>query len=127
MLCSKGHWMDDNMMICSQCAAIRGESAFRDLQIEFLRKVISGKSAYSLRLAKGTQKHLLMYTSCTRTFCGKELQVAPQIKYESYGEETLTKVCAGCRSELKRLVEEIQAAGNEEGTKAAAVVQKGAL
>jgi hypothetical protein len=106
MLCAKGHTMPDNLMMCPTCVAKKGDEAFRDLQVEFLRKVIRGEFSYSLRVAKSRERHVMMYASTTRTFCGLQLEASPNFKYEAYDTETLSHVCAGCRIEIARLVAE---------------------
>jgi hypothetical protein len=106
--CSKGHTMPENVLVCPICAATRGEDAFRKLQLEFLRKAVNRDFSYSLRIAKGTEKHVLMYSSYSRTFCGTELEMRPQIQYEAYDEDTLAKLCAGCRSAIASMVEEMR-------------------
>jgi hypothetical protein len=106
--CPKGHAIPEKALACPACAAERGEKAFHDLQIEFLRKAMKGVYSYSLRVVKGNDRHVLMYSSYSRTFCGKELESRPHIHYEAYDEDTLAKLCAGCRSVIASMVEEMR-------------------
>jgi hypothetical protein len=96
----------DKVLVCPTCWAQQGEMAFQGLQREFLRKAARHEFGYSVRIAKGNEKHVLMYSSFTRTFCGKDLQVKPQIHYEAYDDDTLAKVCAGCRIAIAGLMQE---------------------
>jgi hypothetical protein len=111
MICVKGHTVPDSHMVCPACTAQAGAEGFRGLQAEFLRKAAKGEWSYSLRVAfrvaKDDPRHVLMYLSPTRTFCGRELEQRPQIKYEHYNEETLAKVCAGCRMEIASIMREV--------------------
>jgi hypothetical protein len=110
MICVKGHTVPDSHMVCPACTAQAGAEGFRSLQAEFLRKAAKGEWPYSLRVAyrvaKNDVRHVLMYSSVTRTFCGKELEQRPHIKYERYCDETLAKVCAGCRMEIASIMRE---------------------
>jgi len=105
--CAKGHFIPNANLACPQCATERGEEAFRELQVEFLRKAANGEPNYTLRVARGGERHVLMYTSFTKAFCGKDLKAKPQIAYEPLGPDTLSKVCAGCRVEIKRALQEV--------------------
>jgi hypothetical protein len=104
--CPKGHFIPDNALACPTCAAERGEESFRRLQLEFLRKAVRGDFNYTLRIAKGSGQHVLMYSSYTRTFCGQELSVRLQIAYEPYSVDTLAKICSGCRIAITSAVKE---------------------
>jgi hypothetical protein len=106
MLCAKGHLMADSAIACPACAAVRAEAALRELQVEFLRKTLNGEFSYALRIAKGIDRHVLMYSSHTRTFCGRDLEHRPKIDYQPYSAEAFGKICAGCRIEIARLVAE---------------------
>jgi hypothetical protein len=107
MICPKGHYVTENALACSQCATQRAEAAFRSLQAEFLRKAARGEFSYCLRVAKGRDRHVLMFSSYTRTFCGKELNAKPQIRYESYDDATVVNICASCRSAIASLMREV--------------------
>ena len=107
--CLKGHHIPENALTCPTCARERGEAAFRDLQVEFLRKAASGEFSYALRVAKGVDRHVLMYSSYTRAFCGQELTGKPQIQYAPYNADTLVGICAACRTEIARVLEEATA------------------
>lgn len=107
MICRNGHTVPDNVLICPACLAGRSDHALRELQIEFLRKVARGEFSYALRVAKGKERHVMMYGSWTRAFCGKELQAKPPITYEPYTDQTLEKVCAGCRIAIASVMQEV--------------------
>lgn len=109
MTCPKGHYIPDDSLVCPMCAARKAEAAMHALQLEFLRKAVNHESNYTLRVAKLPQRHVLQYSSYTRTFCGQELAAAPTIKYEPYETDTLLKVCAGCRAAIAAAVEEAMA------------------
>jgi hypothetical protein len=103
--CSKGHYVSNNALFCATCAMERSESALQELQTEFLRKAANGEPSYTLRVAKGSERHVVMYSSQTRTFCGQELATKPQIRYEAYNDKTLATICAGCRSTIASVME----------------------
>jgi hypothetical protein len=105
MLCAKGHSIPDNVLACPVCAAKRGEQAFHDLQVEFLRKVVRGEYSYALRIAKVREHHVMMYSSQTRTFCGRHLET-PQIRYEPYADDMFHSLCPDCRNVITSLIEE---------------------
>jgi hypothetical protein len=104
--CPKGHSIPDNALACPDCAMARGDEALYNLQLEFLRKAASGEVNYTLRVAKGADRHVLMYTSYTRTFCGRELKGKPRIGYEPYSADALSHVCTGCRIALTSALKE---------------------
>ena len=108
MTCPQGHWIPATKLTCPDCAIKRIAMGMRDLQLEFLHKAMDGGYSYPLRVAKGNERHVLMYTSFVHTFCGRELKTKPQIKYESFSDDTLSKICAGCRVEIRRLLQEDQ-------------------
>jgi hypothetical protein len=99
--------MPEKAIACPTCIGEQNDRAMRDLQVEFLRKVARAEFSYSLRVAKGGDRHVLMYSSYTRTFCGRDLPTKPHINYEPYDDVTLAKVCAGCRSAIRSLLEEV--------------------
>jgi hypothetical protein len=106
--CVKGHRVPDENLTCPECASARREQGLHEIQAEFLRKVVGGAFGYTLRVAKLPEKHVLMYTSYTRTFCGRELKAKPQISYQPYDAEALARVCAGCRIEIQRALQEVE-------------------
>ena len=95
--CPKGHAIPDKAVTCPDCAAEKGEEALQELQVEFLRKAQNGDWNYTLRVAKGPERHAVLYSTHSRTFCGRVLKVRPQIKYETYDERTLASLCPACR------------------------------
>ena len=103
--CDRGHFIPNANLTCPECAAARSERALREMQVEFLRKAVSGSIGYTLRVARGGDRHVLMYSSYTKTFCGHELKSKPQITYEPYSIDALSRVCSGCRVEIKRALE----------------------
>jgi hypothetical protein len=105
--CAQGHFIPEDKLTCPECATARGEEAFHSLQLEFLRKAADGEHNYTLRVAKGPDRHVLMYTSWVRTFCGQELKTKPQIAYEALDANALSRVCAGCRIEITRALQEV--------------------
>lgn len=107
MTCKNGHFMDDKLLVCRRCAEEQSEPAMHELQREFLRKVADGEYHYGLRVAKGPQRHVIMYSSHTRTFCGTELKTPQTIHYEEYNGETLAGVCPGCRRAILSVIEEL--------------------
>jgi hypothetical protein len=107
--CPKGHFIPDSALTCPRCATERGEAGMRALQLEFLRKAVSGDFSYTLRIARGNERHVLLYTSYSRAFCGKELGVRVQIAYEPYSDQTLAKICVGCRIAIASAVQEAMA------------------
>jgi hypothetical protein len=88
----------DNVLFCPTCAAKRSDEALWELQREFLRRCVLGD--YQLRITQDRNHHVLLYTTYTRTFCGRELAGAPKIKYEPYDDGTIRNLCAGCRGAL---------------------------
>ena len=107
--CQQGHFVPETFLTCPQCAADRSNAAFHDLQLEFLRKVVSGEAGYALRVTRTPQKHVLMYTSYFKTFCGQELATEHQIAYKPYSTDMLFSVCAGCRAAIESAIQEVQA------------------
>jgi hypothetical protein len=101
MTCKNGHLVPDKALACPTCANERGEKALQGLQPEFLKRAAKGQFSYSLRMAKGTEHHVLLYTSFTRTFCGQELKARATVVYTPYTEDGLAKVCTGCRIGIK--------------------------
>ena len=106
--CSKGHFIPNNVLTCPTCTTEASDEALRGMQVEFLRKAKGGDVNYTLRVARGGDRHVLMYSSFTRTFCGKELKSKPRIGYELFTSEALSNICSGCRVEIKRALEGVQ-------------------
>jgi hypothetical protein len=109
MICTRGHLMIDTALVCSICMAEQDRQAMRELQLEFLRKAVNGDWNYALRVAKMPERHVIMFSSQVRTFCGLELKTKPRIGYEAYTDATLEKLCAGCRMAVKDAVAEAMA------------------
>jgi hypothetical protein len=109
--CAKeGHFIPDKALSCPDCAKERDQQALQDAQLEFLRRTVRGDFNYTLRVIKDRDRHVLMYTSYKRTFCGQHLESKPPyIEYEPYNADTLSKVCAGCRVAIASMVREIEA------------------
>jgi hypothetical protein len=96
---------------------IGADENLRSVQLAFLRQAAveigKGKIPYPLRLARTRERHVLLYGSHTRTFCGLELKkTAP--KYEPYNDETLARGCAECREAVARLAKEAIASGTSQ-------------
>jgi len=106
MICPRGHSIPDTNMICPTCVAESSEVAMATLQRMYLRKAVAGEPNYTLRVGKGTDRHVLQYTSFTRTFCGRELKSAPRISYEPYSPEALKKVCSECAAAVAHAISE---------------------
>lgn len=109
MNCPAGHFVPDNALACPTCTVARGEEALRLLQHEFLRRALKADSGqpYPLRVTKTPERHVLMYETKAHTFCGIELKIKPQIKYERLDDEAaLRTVCAACRAAVDEAVEE---------------------
>ena len=109
MICLRGHLMLDTALVCAVCMADQDRQAMRELQLEFLRKTVNGEWNYGLRVARMPERHAIMYSSQVRTFCGQELKTKPRIEYRAYNQETLDKLCAGCRSAVEDAVAEAMA------------------
>lgn len=104
MICAKGHSVPDNALCCPHCTAVNGDHGLHETQAEYLRRVASGQ--WPLRIGKG---HLILFGSFTRTFCGQELPAKGKLNYRSYGDEqTLAKVCGGCRSRFNSMIAEVR-------------------
>ena len=113
-VCPNGHMYRDNLLECPQCLAFRNEDSLLAAQPEFLRKTLKGD--YALRVVKvgGGNKHTLLFTSYTRTFCGTELPVGksktskpllPTISYETWTAELMRRLCPGCRNAMIHTLE----------------------
>lgn len=101
--------MLDSALVCAVCMAEQDKQAMRELQLEFLRKTVNGEWNYGLRVAKMPERHVIMFSSQVRTFCGQELKTKPRISYEHYSDATLEKLCAGCRAAVQDAVAEAMA------------------
>ena len=106
--CAKGHFIPDKALTCPDCATERAKPGMQAFQAAFLRKAADGVPNYTLRVARGSERHVLMYMSYTQTFCGRELKSKPQIAYEPLDADVLSRVCAGCRIEIKRALQEAE-------------------
>ena len=105
MICPNGHIMPDSKLACPTCTAQMAEKALQTMQVEYLHKAAKGDFGYTLRIAKGSDRHVLLYATSDRTFCGQTLAIHPHIYYEPYSDDTLAKVCAGCRIAIKNITE----------------------
>jgi len=103
--CAKGHLYQDELLHCPTCIAEKNDQAIRDVQAMFLATAVAG--GYALRVAKKSPRHVLMFKSDTRIFCGTNLDAKPQIEYTTYSTETLAKVCPGCRVAIASAVEDL--------------------
>jgi|SRR5882672_5381831 len=94
------------MMVCPLCAQERGAVALRAYQLDPLRKVAAGQAELTVRPVDG-KRHVQMF-GAERVFCG--LPVSPQHRRSriAWTEDELNKICAGCRIELRRAMEEAQ-------------------
>jgi hypothetical protein len=98
--CPKGHAVPDRAITCPECYAELREKAIQEQQPEYLRKAERGEWNYWLRIAKGPERHALLYPKHTRTFCGHQLKTTPQIDHLPYTTETLSKICPACRAAI---------------------------
>jgi hypothetical protein len=103
--CPKGHLHDDKYLSCPICAAQASDQELRHTQLEYVRKAASG--GYPLRVTKDSNRHLIMYTSYKRSFCGFEYEERQKMQYEPYSNEALAKCCPGCRSAFNSVVQEV--------------------
>lgn len=104
--CPKGHAIPDKAVTCPECAAELAEPALRDLQRQFLRKARDHDWNYLLRVARAPQRHAILYSTHTRTFCGLDLKTRPRIEYVPYTADTLSKLCPLCRTAIASALEE---------------------
>ena len=108
-VCARGHMYKDTFLHCPTCTEERGDEELCRIQVEFLRRVANAEFSYGLRVCKsvkGGQRHVMMFSSWVRTFCMRTLPEKPSITYEPYCDETLARVCTGCRIEIRRLMKE---------------------
>lgn len=109
MKCRNGHRVPDNFVTCPSCVENAAILALHEVQLEFLRKAALRAPGYTLRVIKGNGRHVIQYTSQTRTFCGLELKTQPTIVYQPYEPSVIATLCVGCRVEIKHMLEEATA------------------
>lgn len=97
--CPKGHAIPDHAVSCPECLLEPAEKALQKLQVEFLLKARQGEWNYTLRVAKGPQRHALLYPKGARTFCGREVKTK-EIEHLPYANDTLAKLCPACRAAI---------------------------
>ena len=97
---------------------IGADENLRSAQLAFLRQAAieigNGKIPYPLRISRTKERHVLLYGSHTRTFCGVNLEKKQALKYEPYGNETLAKGCVECHKAVARLTKEAIASGTSQ-------------
>lgn len=100
----------DNLLVCPVCVGAVNDQAVREMQYEYLRKIVARQHGYyfTLHNLKGV-KHVQMFGyKVDVAFCGTPCD-APKTKrtYMEWGYEDSTPyLCVKCRIELKSMVRE---------------------
>jgi hypothetical protein len=104
-VCPKGHTIPEKAVSCLECAIEQNEKAVAEQQVEYLRKARDREWNYTLRVAKGTERHAMLYSTHSRTFCGRLLKGRPQVQHEPYSDQVLATLCPACRAAIARALQ----------------------
>jgi len=111
MLCATCHnSIPDNLVACPACAIRRNDAAVLAAQGEYLARVRQGHCELVTYLDANGKRHLLMFNT-DKGFCGTPLTLSRQRRgtVQLDDDDTMNRICSGCRIEMKRLMEGVPA------------------
>lgn len=98
------HPIPDNMMTCPACASRKSVQAILAFQRNPLRRIAAGQAELIVRAVAG-KRHVQLF-GAERAFCGIAILPQHRRSHISYKPDEMAKICAGCRIELNRAMEE---------------------
>ena len=97
----------DGLLVCIACVTRKSDEAMRRYQVDALRRLVRDGGSF-LTVAQQGVRHLKQF-GADKTFCGRDVgshdrrgRIDPQL-------EELTGVCANCRVEVERVLQEARA------------------
>jgi hypothetical protein len=96
-------------MTCPACASRKAAQAILAFQQDPLRKIAACQAELVVRAVAG-KRHIQLF-GAEQAFCGVAISPQHRRSHIPYEPDEMAKICAGCRIELTRAMEEARRPG----------------